>query len=91
MHLLARDLHGLDDNEAAVDLGQTPAQIVFLSFSDAELSLLAELHEQNAAPPSLRCASLARLKHPYSVDLYIDKVARHARLVVVRLLGGKDY
>ncbi|PWB94968.1 cobaltochelatase subunit CobN [Methylosinus sporium] len=91
MHLLARDLHGLDDNEAAVDLGQTPAQIVFLSFSDAELSLLAELHEQNAALPSLRCASLARLKHPYSVDLYIDKVARHARLVVVRLLGGKDY
>ncbi|WP_400766296.1 cobaltochelatase subunit CobN [Methylosinus sporium] len=91
MHLLARDLHGLDDNEAAVDLGQTPAQIVFLSFSDAELCLLAELHEQNAALPSLRCASLARLKHPYSVDLYIDKVARYARLVVVRLLGGKDY
>ncbi|WP_036288965.1 cobaltochelatase subunit CobN [Methylosinus sp. PW1] len=91
MHLLARDLHGLDENEAAVDLGQTPAQIVFLSFSDAELCLLAELHEQNAALPSLRCASLARLKHPYSVDLYIDKVARHARLVVVRLLGGKDY
>ncbi|BBU61422.1 cobaltochelatase subunit CobN [Methylosinus sp. C49] len=91
MHLLARDLHGLDDNEAAVDLGQTPATMVFLSFSDAELSLLAELHEQNAALPSLRCASLARLKHPYSVDLYIDKVARHARLVVVRLLGGKDY
>jgi len=91
MHLLARDLHGLDDNEAAVDLGQTPAQIVFLSFSDAELGLVAELHEQTAALPSLRCASLARLKHPYSVDLYIDKVARHARLVIVRLLGGKDY
>ncbi|CAN2534030.1 hypothetical+protein [Methylocapsa aurea] len=91
MHLLARDLHGLDDNEAAVDLGQTPAQIVFLSFSDAELCLVAELHERSAASPSLRCASLARLKHPYSVDLYIDKVARHARLVIVRLLGGKDY
>ncbi|MBG0810621.1 cobaltochelatase subunit CobN [Methylosinus sp. H3A] len=91
MHLLARDLHGLDDNEAAVDLGQTPATVIFLSFSDAELGLVAELHEQNAALPSLRCASLARLKHPYSVDLYIDKVARHARLVIVRLLGGKDY
>ncbi|WP_159730230.1 cobaltochelatase subunit CobN [Methylosinus sp. Ce-a6] len=91
MHLLARDLHGLDDNEAAVDLGQTPARIVFLSFSDAELGLLAALHEQNPALPSLRCASLARLKHPYSVDLYIDKVARHARLVIVSLLGGKDY
>jgi cobaltochelatase CobN len=92
MHLLARDLHGLDDAGAAVDLGQSPAEIVFLSFSDSELCLLARAHEQNAvAFASLRCASLARLKHPYSVDLYIENVARHARLVVVRLLGGKDY
>jgi cobaltochelatase CobN len=91
MHLLPRDLHGLDDAGAAVDLGQTPADIVFLSFSDSELCLLARLHEQDSAAPSLRCASLARLKHPYSVDLYIENVARHARLVVVRLLGGKEY
>ncbi|MGA8170213.1 MAG: cobaltochelatase subunit CobN [Methylocystis sp.] len=92
MHLLARDLHGLDDADAAVDLDQTPAEIVFLSFSDSELGLLAQVHDADAGlRPSLRCASLARLKHPYSVDLYLDKVARHARLVVVRLLGGKDY
>ncbi len=92
MHLLARDLHGLDDAGAAVDLRQTPADIVFLSFSDSELSLVSRLHEQaGASGPSLRCASLAQLKHPYSVDLYIEQVARHARLVVVRLLGGKDY
>ncbi|MBI1980085.1 MAG: cobaltochelatase subunit CobN [Methylocystis sp.] len=92
MHLLPRDLHSLDDAGAAVDLGQSPAEIVFLSFSDSELRLLARLYEQEAAPlASLRCASLAQLKHPYSVDLYLDKVARHARLIVVRLLGGKDY
>jgi cobaltochelatase CobN len=92
MHLLARDLHGLDDASAAVDLGQTSADIVFLSFSDPELGLVSRLHEQARADfPSLRCASLAQLKHPYSVDLYIDTVARHARLVIVRLLGGKDY
>jgi cobaltochelatase CobN len=92
MHLLARDLYGLDDAGAAVDLQQTPADIVFLSFSDAELGLVSRMHEQTgASAPSLRCASLGRLKHPYSVDLYIEQVARHARLVVVRLLGGKDY
>ncbi len=92
MHLLARDLHGLDDAGAAVDLEQTPAEIVFLSFTDSELGLLARLHDEDAASrPSLRCASLAQLKHPFSVDLYLDKVARHARLVVVRLLGGKEY
>ncbi|MBM3653225.1 MAG: cobaltochelatase subunit CobN, partial [Alphaproteobacteria bacterium] len=92
MHLLPRDLHSLDDAGAAVDLGQSPAEIVFLSFSDSELRLLARLYERESAPlPSLRCASLAQLKHPYSVDLYLDAVARHARLIVVRLLGGKEY
>jgi len=90
MHLLPRDIHGLDDAAAAVDLAQTPADIVFLSFSDSELCLLARLHEQGDFV-SLRCAQLAQLKHPYSVDLYIETVARHAKLVVVRLLGGKDY
>ncbi|PWB91688.1 cobaltochelatase subunit CobN [Methylocystis sp. MitZ-2018] len=92
MHLLPRDLHNLDDAGAAVDLGQSPAEIVFLSFSDSELRLLARLYEQSGATlPSFRCASLAQLKHPYSVDLYLDAVAQHARLIVVRLLGGKDY
>ncbi|CCJ08573.1 cobaltochelatase subunit CobN [Methylocystis sp. SC2] len=92
MHLLPRDLHSLDDAGAAIDLGQSPAEIVFLSFSDSELRLLARLYEQSGARlPSFRCASLAQLKHPYSVDLYLDSVARHARLIVVRLLGGKDY
>ena len=92
MHLLPRDLHSLDDAGAAIDLEQTPAEIVFLSFSDSELRLLARLHERDAERlPSLRCASLAQLKHPYSVDLYLDAVARHAKLIVVRLLGGKDY
>jgi cobaltochelatase CobN len=92
MHLLALDIHSLDDASHAVDLAQTPAEIVFLSFSDSELRLVARLYEQDAATlPTLRCAPLAQLKHPYSVDLYLDRVARHAKLVVVRLLGGKDY
>ena len=90
MHLLPRDIHSLDDAGAATDLGQTPADIVFLSFSDSELQLLTRLHE-NEDYPGLRCAQLAQLKHPYSVDLYLDAVASHAKLIVVRLLGGKDY
>ena len=40
---------------------------------------------------SLRLASLADLRHPYSVDLYAEKVLAHARFVIVRLLGGLDY
>ena len=91
MHLLPRDLHRLEEGEAAVDLEQTPGDVVFLSFSDSELRLLASLREARGEGASLRCASIAQLKHPFSVDLYLEKVVRHARLVVARLLGGKDY
>ncbi len=92
MHLAPRDLHRLEDGEAAIDLDQTPAEVVFLSFSDSELRLLAALREaRGEVGASLRCASIAQLKHPFSVDLYFEKVVRHARLVVARLLGGKDY
>ena len=91
MHLLVRDTRTLDEAEAAVDLGQTPAQLVVLSFSDADLGALAGAWQKMAAAPTLRLASLARLRHPMSVDLYLDQVVSGARCVVVRLLGGLDY
>ncbi|ARN82897.1 cobaltochelatase subunit CobN [Methylocystis bryophila] len=92
MHLAPRDLHRLEEGEAAIDLEQTPAEVVFLSLSDSELRLLAALREERGeGGASLRCASIAQLKHPFSVDLYLEKVVGHARLVVARLLGGKDY
>ena len=31
------------------------------------------------------------LRHPYSVDLYVESVISQARFVLVRLLGGLDY
>ena len=92
MHLLRTEQRSLDEAEAAVDLGQTPAGIWFLSFSDSDLSLVAAAaarREANAT--SLRLANLGMLKHPYSVDLYVEKAASQARFVLIRLLGGLDY
>ncbi len=92
MHLLVRETQTLDEQEDAVDLGQTPADLVFLSFSDSDLGAAAAAWEGMAAPrPSLRLANLARLRHPMSVDLYAERVIAHARCVVGRLLGGLDY
>ena len=41
--------------------------------------------------PTLRLASLKRLRHPMSVDLYVESVVARARIVIVRCLGGLDY
>ena len=92
MHLLAVETGSLDEIEGAVDLGQTPADIVVLSFSDSDLSALAAVWSENPALfPTLRLASLKQLRHPMSVDLYIERVIAGARLVIVRGLGGLDY
>ncbi len=91
MHLLVRDGATLDDQAQAVDLGQTAADLVFLSFSDADLAGFAGSWQRMPERPTLRLASLARLRHPMSVDLYVEQVITGARCVVVRLLGGLDY
>ncbi len=92
MHLLRVESRSIDGTAEAIDLAQTPAEIVALSFTDADLSVLAAAWETNNAElPSLRLANLAALRHPYSVDLYAEKVLSKARFVLVRLLGGMDY
>ncbi|MCW1841489.1 cobaltochelatase subunit CobN [Prosthecomicrobium hirschii] len=97
MHLVAEDVRSLDETEAAVDLGQSPGEIVVLSFSDSDLGAVAAAAAAmpslpgKPALPSLRLAALGRLKHPYSVDLYLEKTCADARVIVVRCLGGADY
>ncbi len=90
MHLLAATPGSISDGSEAVDLGQTPGEVVLLSAADTELTCLAEA--KPAVPGfTLRLANLMRLGHHLSVDLYVEQVIRHARLVIVRLLGGRGY
>ncbi|KQT20048.1 cobalamin biosynthesis protein CobN [Methylobacterium sp. Leaf399] len=96
MHLIRIDTVSLDEGEAAIDLGQAPGDIVFLSFTDSDLVGVAAAHAAEASEsrggfPTLRLAKLARLRHPMSVDLYVDAVIAKARMVVIRCLGGLDY
>ena len=92
MHIPRIEIRSLDETVEAVDLGQTPADVVFLSFSDSDLNALARAYEAQPEPkPTMRLASLAALRHPYSIDLYLGRVCGQASLVVARVLGGADY
>ncbi|MEM7173401.1 MAG: cobaltochelatase subunit CobN, partial [Pseudomonadota bacterium] len=92
MHLLQAQAGGIADGSEAVDLGQTPGDIIVLSAADTELASLAKaLEELGETFPSLRLANLMQLSHNLSVDLYLDEVVAHAKLVIVRLLGGVGY
>src|SRR3981081_3925944 len=92
MHILLRERHGLEETTAAEDLGQAPADLVVLSFSDSDLSAFAAAWRAGRQTlPSLRLANLRRLTHPLSVDLYIQKTLSGARGILIRLLGGVEY
>jgi cobaltochelatase CobN len=94
MHLLATMPGTIADGSAAVDLAQTPGEIVVLSSADTELALLAAAQRgrraREPAAPRLRLAPILRLGHNFSVDLYMETVAA-ARLVIARILGGSAY
>ena len=95
MHLLAATPGAISDGSEAIDLRQTPAEIVVLSAADSDLACLAAAQKllvaADPARPSLRLASLLKLGHNYAVDLYLDTVLRQAKLIVARILGGRGY
>src|ERR1700743_2050261 len=92
MHVGFREGHGLEETAPAVDLGQDPADLVVLSFSDSDLSAFAAgWRRGRKSLPSLRLANLIALRHPLSVDTYIDRTLSQARGILVRLIGGGSY
>src|SRR5882757_8688695 len=92
MHLLSTSSTSLDDIVEPVDLGQTPGDIAILSFADSDLGGLAAAWTiERERLPSVRLLQLRDLRHPMSVDLWIDRVASHAKVIVVRLLGGLEW
>src|SRR3954469_12100523 len=94
MHLLATEPGIIADGSEAIDLAQTPGDIIMLASADTEIALLAAAQARRRADdpqaPTLRLAPVMQLGHNFSVDLYMETVAR-ARLVIARLLGGSAY
>ncbi len=92
MHILAVSTASLDEIAQPVDLGQSPGDIAVLSFADSDVAgISAAWAAERDGLPSVRLASLRDLRHPMSVDLWIDRVGAHAKVIVVRLLGGMDW
>jgi cobaltochelatase CobN len=92
MHGGYRDSYALDETAIAYDLEQTPADLVALSFSDSDLGAFAAgWHRANGTLPTLRLANLVALRHPMSIDTYIDATLADAKGILIRLIGGESY
>jgi cobaltochelatase CobN len=92
MHLLLAQKGAINEGEEAIDFGQTPGDVVFLSAADTELaSLSGAVASMPQGSATFRLGNLMQLAHPMSVDVYAASIIAKAKLVVVRLLGGKPY
>ena len=95
MHVIFRDSHGLEDTDAPFDPGQTPAELVVLSFSDSDLGAFAAGWHRGGGPqgglPTLRLCNLVALRHPASVDNYVEATLTGAKGILIRLIGGENY
>jgi cobaltochelatase CobN len=91
MHLLAAQQGAILDADVPVDLEQSAAEIAVLTTADSEIACLARARQAAGGFEGLRLANLLALKHPYAVDLYVERTLQSAKLIVVRLLGGRGY
>jgi cobaltochelatase CobN len=92
MHLLRTQPGGFVSDDNIADLGQTPAELVILCSGDSSLALLAEAAQQLPDDyPSVRLANPMQVQNHASVDLYVDEVLRHAKLILISLHGGIAY
>ena len=95
MHVVFRESHGLEDSETPYDPGQDPADLVVLSFSDSDLGAFAAgWHRGGGADgklPTLRLCNLTALRHPASVDNYVEQTLSGAKGILIRLIGGENY
>jgi cobaltochelatase CobN len=90
MHLLSAQAGAIQQEGEAIDLAQSPGDYVFASSADSELAMLAGAIDR-AGENGLRLANTLRLSNNLSVDMWLENTVAHARLVVLRLIGGAAY
>ncbi len=79
-----------DINFTAVQ--QNPSSIVILSLADSDIQTLANsLLELPGDFPTIRALNLLKLKQEFVIDDYATRVLAHARVIVLRILGGISY
>ena len=94
MHRIATKPGDLDSEKKLESVSQTPANILFISTADTELSGLAQVwgkRFRKKARLTLRLMQANPLQHPAAAEHYADNVLSKAKLAIFRLHGGYGY
>jgi cobaltochelatase CobN len=92
MHRLAATPGGwTPDSDGVIFIEQSPAPIVVLTAADTDLQCLAQVMALPGELPPVRGVNLLQLQQQLTIDTYAEAVLAHARIILVRLLGGRAY
>lgn len=93
MHRIAATPGGwTPDTEGVIGVEQNPATLVILTSADTDIqTLAATLSSLPPDFPDFCVVNLLQLQQQLSIDTYAENVLNHAKIVILRLLGGISY
>ncbi|MEC4892698.1 MAG: cobaltochelatase subunit CobN, partial [Oscillatoria sp. PMC 1051.18] len=93
MHRIAATPGGWNpDSEGVIFIEQTPAPIIFLTAADTDIqTLAASLAFLPVDFPAIRAVNLLQLQQELTIDTYSETVLSKAKVIILRLLGGRAY
>lgn len=93
MHRIAALPGGWDSNvEGVIFVEQNPAPIIILTAKDTDIQILSIARQTLPDEfPDLRAVNLLQLQQQLTIDTYAEQVLAQAKIIVLRLLGGRAY
>jgi cobaltochelatase CobN len=93
MHRIAATPGGWNPQaEGVIFIEQTPAPIVFITAADTDIQTLATAIKKLPPDfPSIRVANLLQLQQQLTIDTYAEDILSKAKVIILRLLGGRSY
>ena len=84
-----------DDSNEDIDLVEQPnAEVLFLSSANTDITILGSVikyKENKYWKNRIRALPIATISHPAQIDHYLNTTGSKAKLIVVRLLGGRGH
>ena len=90
MHWVGTQDGCLDAERALILSNQTPADVIFLSAADTDLSAVAAAWGGYFGN-RLRLSNAGPLRQPVAANHFVSTVVARSKLLVARLLGGRSY
>jgi cobaltochelatase CobN len=93
MHRLAATPGGWSpDTDGVIFVEQSPAPLVLMTMADTDIQCAARVVGDGGAElPPIRVVNLLQLQQQLAIDTYAETVLSQARVIIVRLLGGRAY